>query len=105
MRKIIIKELENTWQLSLGGGARRHPRLSVHYNAIERKIKRFLASQERGKTAVKVVYADRGQNESLNSGSVGYLLYCLTCFLESFLLEDTFDRKIKKYQDYSEDLH
>ncbi len=103
MRKIIIKELENNWQLTMGAGARKHPRTMVLFNAVERKIKSFLASQKGGKTVVKVVYADGGQNESLASKKVGYLLYTLTCFLEDFLSEETLAKKIEKYQEHSED--
>jgi len=103
MRKITVRELKNNWQLVMGGAARRHSRIIVLFNTVERKIKSLLASQERGKTAVKVVYADGGHNESLNSGNVDYLLYTLTCFLEDFLPEWTFNKKIEKYQKHSED--
>ena len=102
MRNIIIKELKTGWQLTMGGGARKHSRVSVLYAAVERKIKLFLASQPKGKTAVKVIYVDKGHNESLSSKNAGYLLYCSACFLEDFLSEDTLNKKIKSYAKYSE---
>ena len=102
MRKIIIKELTAGWQLTMGGRPRKHSRASVLYAAVERKIKPFLASQPKGKTAVKVIYVDKSHNESLSSKNAGYLLYCLACFLEDFLSEKTLGKKIKKYVKFSE---
>lgn len=104
MKRIIIKELKDGWQLTMGGGgARKHPRVLVLYNTVERKISRFLASQEKGRTAVRVVYEDKSHNQSLISKSTSYLLHCLACFLEDYLSELALKSKYKKYDKFSED--
>lgn len=63
----------------------------------KRKIRPFLASAEKGKTAVKVIYRDGGRNESINSSDKRYLLYTLGCFLEDYLSDKVMRKIERKY--------
>ena len=82
----------------MGAGARDRKNAITLFNHVERKIDAFLASSERGKTCVRVVYATGGHNESVTSSDRHYLLYALSCFLEDDLSDDVLNRVLKQYE-------
>lgn len=108
MRKIIIKipkEEGAKWSLQMKDVAsRRFIRAISVFSRLERT---FPGKKFRGKTAIVMKRYIDGQwenvNETLVSKNPKYLLLALLCFLEDYLNKEMLDKKIKEYEEYSED--
>jgi len=102
--KLVVKlpDAKGKWQIQIGRSVVKRSSAKSVYGRLERYLIRFLASSMKDKTCVCVKDGREVVNESLRSLSAGYLLYCLTCFMENDLGKSMIDRKIKKYKAYAD---
>ena len=97
--RILVPKKDDKWTVSIGRstGYKRKTAITA-FNLVERKIRKLtgdLCLQLKEKWVLKVKYDQGYFNESLSSFEPHYILYCLLCFLEDYLSEDTYKNKEK----------